>query len=190
MTNIYQARPYQRLDKQSEQMDQSFDCNAHHPVIAAIDLGTNSCRLLVVRVNIANIRSNYFRLRPRFVSWRVVDSYAKVVRLGEGLHENSFLSDGAIERTVEALGTCRRKLDRYYLKRLRVVATEACRRADNVDLLVQRAREELDFEIEIISSAEEANLALKGCSAVLGAHMPYGGHGTTSNVRKGSCRFI
>jgi exopolyphosphatase/guanosine-5'-triphosphate,3'-diphosphate pyrophosphatase len=150
-----------------------IDCNAHHPVIAAIDLGTNSCRLLVVRINIAATRSNYFRLRPKFVSWRVLDSYAKVVGLGEGLHESNYFSDDAINRTVDALAACRRKLDRYYLQRMRIVATEACRRAENVGLLVQRVREELNFDIEVISSKEEANLALQGCSPILNTQIPY-----------------
>lgn len=151
-----------------------LECDSHHPIIAAIDLGTNSCRLLIARVNVAGVRTNYFRSRPRPLSWKVIDSFAKVVRLGEGLHNNDELSEDAIERAMEALATCRKKLDRYHLHSLRAVATEACRRGTNTHLLVERAKKELDLDIEIIDAAEEANLALKGCSAMLSPHIPYG----------------
>lgn len=151
-----------------------LECDCHHPTIAAIDLGTNSCRLLVARVNVAGVRTNYFRSRPKPLSWKVIDSFAKVVRLGEGLHNNEELSEDAMDRAMEALGTCRKKLDRYHLHSLRVVATEACRHAKNNYVLVDRAKKELDLDIEIIGSEEEASLALKGCSAMLNPHVPYG----------------
>lgn len=151
-----------------------LECDSHHPIIAAIDLGTNSCRLLVAKVNVAGIRTNYFRSRPRALAWKVVDSFAKVVRLGEGLHTNNELSDEAIDRAMEALAVCRKKLNRYNLHSLRAVATEACRRATNNHILVNRAKNELDLNIEIIDSEEEASLALKGCSSMLNANIPYG----------------
>lgn len=152
----------------------AIECDSHHPIIAAIDLGTNSCRLLVARVNVAGVRTNYFRSRPKPLSWKVIDSFAKVVRLGEGLHNNDELSDDAIDRAMEALAICRKKLNRYHLHSLRAVATEACRRATNNHVLVDRAKKELDLHIEVIDSDEEASLALKGCSAMLSPHVPYG----------------
>jgi exopolyphosphatase/guanosine-5'-triphosphate,3'-diphosphate pyrophosphatase len=152
----------------------AYECDSHHPVIAAIDLGTNSCRLLVARVNVAGIRTNYFRSRPKPVAWKVIDSFAKVVRLGEGMYSHDELSHDAIERTMEALAVCRKKLDKYSSHTMRAVATEACRRATNKDILVDRARVELGLNIEIISAEEEARLALKGCSAILDPHIPYG----------------
>jgi exopolyphosphatase/guanosine-5'-triphosphate,3'-diphosphate pyrophosphatase len=151
-----------------------LECDSHHPIIAAIDLGTNSCRLLVARVNVAGVRTNYFRSRPKSLAWKVVDSFAKVVRLGEGLHANNELSDEAMERAMEALAICRKKLDRYKLYSMRAVATEACRRATNNHILVARAKNELNLDIEIIDSDEEASLALKGCSAMLSPYVPYG----------------
>jgi exopolyphosphatase/guanosine-5'-triphosphate,3'-diphosphate pyrophosphatase len=151
-----------------------LECDSHHPIIAAIDLGTNSCRLLVARVNVAGIRTNYFRSRPKPLSWKVIDSFAKVVRLGEGLHANNELSDEAMDRAMEALTICRKKLERYNVHSLRAVATEACRRAINNYVLVERAKQELDLHIEIIDSEEEASLALKGCSAMLSPYIPYG----------------
>lgn len=151
-----------------------LECDSHHPIIAAIDLGTNSCRLLIARVNVAGVRTNYFRSRPKPLSWKVIDSFSKVVRLGEGLHNNDELSEDAMERAMEALAICRKKLDRYHLHSLRAVATEACRRATNNHVLVDRAKKELNLDIEVIDSDQEASLALKGCSAMLSPHIPYG----------------
>ncbi len=151
-----------------------LECDSHHPIIAAIDLGTNSCRLLVARVNVAGVRTNYFRSRPKPLAWKVIDSFAKVVRLGEGLHANNELSDEAMDRAMEALTICRKKLERYNVHSLRAVATEACRRATNNYVLVGRAKQELGLDIEIIDSEEEASLALKGCSAMLSPYIPYG----------------
>lgn len=151
-----------------------YECDSHHPIIAAIDLGTNSCRLLVARVNVAGIRTNYFRSRPKPIAWKVIDSFAKVVRLGEGMYSNDELSMDAIERTMEALTVCRKKLDKYNMHSMRAVATEACRRATNKELLVNRARSELNLCLDVISAEEEARLALKGCSAMLDPRIPYG----------------
>lgn len=163
-------------DAQNTHVDgiKPLECESHHPIIAAIDLGTNSCRLLVARVNVAVVRTNYFRSRPKASAWKVIDSFAKVIRLGEGLHANNELSEEAIERAMEALAICRKKLDRYKFHSLRAVATEACRRAVNNHVLVERAKAELDITIEIIDSEEEASLALKGCSAMLNPYIPYG----------------
>lgn len=162
-------------DVQKQQFDKfDYECSGHYPVIAAIDLGTNSCRLLVARVNVAGIRTNYFRSKPKPTSWKVVDSFAKVVRLGEGLYSNDELSLDAIERAMDALAICRSKLDRYKLDGMRAVATEACRRATNKHILVERASKELGLNIEVIEAEEEARLALKGCSAILNPNIPYG----------------
>ncbi len=147
--------------------------SAHHPVLAAIDLGTNSCRLLVASVNVASLKKTFFRRRPNLAGWRIIDSFAKIVRLGEGLYKNNQLSLEAIERALDALKTCRKKMDFHGVTYVRAVATEACRRAQNGLILVQRAKEELDLDIEIIDGEEEARLALTGCAAILNTKIPY-----------------
>ena len=147
--------------------------NEHSPSVAAIDLGTNSCRLLVARVNIAGLQPNYFRSKPKQKIWKVVDSLAKIVRLGEGLHEEQFLTHDAIERALEALSLCRQKLDYHHVKIVRAVATEACRRATNTPLLIERAKNELNLDVEVISASEEARLAINGCIAVINPNIPY-----------------
>ena len=121
-------------------------------VYGALDLGTNNCRLLVARPN----RSGF----------RVIDAFSRTVRLGEGLGNVNSLSEPAMGRTIEALRLCRSKIERNGVTRLRAVATEACRRADNGMSFIARAREEARIDLEVIAPEEEAELALIGCSTL------------------------
>ncbi|MHA1558812.1 MAG: Ppx/GppA phosphatase family protein [Alphaproteobacteria bacterium] len=150
-------------------------CHAHNPIMAALDLGTNSCRLIISMANVANMKRTFFRRRPfHKFSWKVLYSSAQSVCLGEGLHESGVLSEEAIERTIKALSFFRDKIDDYDVTYIRAIATEACRRAKNSSVLIDRAREELGFNIEVISSQEEATLTLKGCIGVFDHKIPYG----------------
>lgn len=128
-------------------------------VIAAIDLGTTSCRLLVAR--------------PEGTSFRVIDSFSRVVRLGEGIQTNNQLQPVAIARTFEALKICRDKISKNHVNKIRAVTTEACRRAENSAELLDRARTDLNIDIEVITPLEEARLALSGCAAILDPNVPY-----------------
>ncbi|MBF0246798.1 MAG: Ppx/GppA family phosphatase [Alphaproteobacteria bacterium] len=128
------------------------------PAYGAIDLGTNNCRMLVAR--------------PFKGSFRVVDSFSRIVRLGEGVSAEGRLSEDAITRTISALKVCRAKLRSKSVQRIRSVATEACRRAENgVDFLA-RVKEEACIELETISPQEEAALTLRGCSPLLDPSHP------------------
>jgi len=124
-------------------------------VYAALDLGTNNCRLLVAK--------------PNRDGFRVVDAFSRIVRLGEGLGNSSILSEQAMDRTIEALHVCRSKVERNGVTRLRAVATEACRRADNGAAFIERARAEANIDLEVIAADEEAELALIGCSSLYDA---------------------
>ena len=117
---------------------------------AAIDLGTNNCRLLVAR--------------SQGDGFRVIDAFSRIVRLGEGLVANNRLSDPAMDRTIEAMRICASKVRRNGASRVRAVATEACRRADNGSAFVTRAFQESGIQLEIIETLEEARLALTGCA--------------------------
>jgi exopolyphosphatase/guanosine-5'-triphosphate,3'-diphosphate pyrophosphatase len=119
---------------------------------AAIDLGTNNCRLLVAR--------------PDGDGFRVIDAFSRIVRLGEGLVANNRLSDPAMLRTIDALRICASKVRRNRTTKVRAVATEACRRADNGVDFVTRAFQESGIELEIIPTGEEARLALTGCASL------------------------
>ena len=127
--------------------------DARREVYAALDLGTNNCRLLVAR--------------PAGGGFRVIDAYSRIVRLGEGLSASGRLSEAAMTRSLAALAACAGKLRRRRVTRLRAVATEACRRAANGEPFLERVREETGLELEIISNSEEAHLAHAGCAPLL-----------------------
>ena len=122
-------------------------------IYSAIDLGTNNCRLLV-----AQQTANGFR---------VIDSFSRVVRLGEGLSKNGTLSKEAIDRTIEALDMCVAKIQRRGVTHMRNVATQACREALNCDEFIERVEKEVRIKLHIIDPAEEARLAVMGCKALL-----------------------
>jgi exopolyphosphatase/guanosine-5'-triphosphate,3'-diphosphate pyrophosphatase len=125
------------------------------PVLAAIDLGSNNCRLLIA-------------VPRRGGGFRVIDSFSRTVRLGEGVAQTGRLAEAAIVRTVEALRVCAERLARHRGLRLRAIATEACRRAANADDLLARVRADTGIELHIISAEEEARLAAVGCAPLLG----------------------
>ncbi len=123
------------------------------PVYAAIDLGTNNCRLLVAK-----------RSRDGF---RVIDAYSRIVRLGEGLASTGHLSDEAMDRAAAALKICADKMHRRGVTRARSIATEACRTAANGADFVARIKRETGIELDIVSTADEAQLAVGGCAPLL-----------------------
>ena len=123
------------------------------PAFAALDLGTNNCRLLVGA--------------PVGDGFRVLDSFSRVVRLGEGLHRTGELSQSAMDRTITALHGCVARLSRRPLREMRAVATEACRRATNGREFLARVQRETGLRIAVISSREEAELAVESCAALL-----------------------
>ncbi|MBK3731549.1 exopolyphosphatase/guanosine-5'-triphosphate,3'-diphosphate pyrophosphatase [Azospirillum brasilense] len=129
------------------------------PVFAALDLGTNNCRLLIAR--------------PIPGGFRVIDAFSRIVRLGEGLTRNDRLSDSAMERTLTALKICGSKIERRGVTAARAVATEACRRARNCSEFIDAVERETGIAIEIISSQEEGRLALAGCASLLDPNVPY-----------------
>jgi exopolyphosphatase/guanosine-5'-triphosphate,3'-diphosphate pyrophosphatase len=122
-------------------------------LFAALDLGTNNCRLLIGA--------------PTRHGFRVVDSFSRIVRLGEGLAGTGALSDAAMERTISALSACAERLHRRPVRRLAAVATEACRRAANGPAFLARAARETGLSPRIISPREEAELAMESCAPLL-----------------------
>jgi exopolyphosphatase / guanosine-5'-triphosphate,3'-diphosphate pyrophosphatase len=131
------------------------------PNYAALDLGTNNCRLLIARRAVGG------------GSFRVVDAFSRIVRLGEGVAATGGLSETAMARTIEALRVCAGKIAHRNVAAGRYVATEACRRAANCGAFLARVRDELGIELEIISTAEEARLVVTGCAPLLHPRIPY-----------------
>lgn len=122
---------------------------------AALDLGTNNCRLLIARVS-----SDGFR---------VIDSFSRIIRLGEGISTTGRISDAAISRAVGALSVCGDKIRAKGAKRLRTIATEACRAADNADAFLSLIKRETGIQLEIIDRETESTLAAIGCTPLLAA---------------------
>jgi len=123
------------------------------PHFAALDLGTNNCRLLIAT--------------PTARGFRIVDAYSRIVRLGEGLSQSGRLSEAAMERALAALKVCADKVRRHEPVRLRAIATQACRSAENGAEFLARVQARTGIALSIISPGEEAQLSVAGCSNLI-----------------------
>lgn len=123
------------------------------PNYAALDLGTNNCRLLIAT--------------PTSHGFRVVEAYSRIVRLGEGLGASGRLSEPAMERAMAALKVSAEKIRRRKAVRVKAIATQACRMAENGSAFVERVRQETGLKLEIITPREEAQLSVAGCVTLL-----------------------
>ncbi len=120
---------------------------------AALDLGTNSCRMLIAQ--------------PKGSQFHVIDSFSKSVQLGAGLEKTGKLNRGSMIRTIQALRVCQQKLKKHKVKRMRLVATEACRRAKNAQDFIRQVRRETGLKLDIILPEEEARLAVISCAPLV-----------------------
>ena len=123
------------------------------PLYGALDLGTNNCRLLIAT--------------PVATGFEVVDAFSRIVRLGEGAGAARSLSDDAMDRTISALRVCANKLKWHGVTRHRLIATEACRIAENGAEFLQRVKDEIGIELEMIDRATEAQLAVSGAAPLI-----------------------
>ena len=126
---------------------------------AALDLGTNNCRLLIAR--------------PSRRNFQVVDSFSRIIRLGEAVAQTGRLGDEAMARTRDALRICAFKIERNGVERARLIATEACRIADNATEFLEGVKRDLGLDIEILSRADEAKLAVCGCASLIDPDCDY-----------------
>jgi exopolyphosphatase/guanosine-5'-triphosphate,3'-diphosphate pyrophosphatase len=122
-------------------------------VFAALDLGTNNCRLLIAT--------------PSSRGFRIVDAFSRIVRLGEGVDDSGRLSEAAMERALGALSVCADKIARRGVTRIRAVATQACRAAANGEAFLDRVARTTGLRLSLISPLEEAQLAVAGCLDLL-----------------------
>ncbi len=120
---------------------------------AAVDLGTNSCRMLIAQ--------------PRGSQFTIIDSFSKTVQLGTGLEASGRLSRASMVRTLQALRICQKKIEQHSVLRMRLVATEAARRARNSQEFLRQVRRETGLQIEIIAPEEEARLAVISCAPLV-----------------------
>ncbi|MEN0086971.1 MAG: Ppx/GppA phosphatase family protein [Pseudomonadota bacterium] len=143
-----QSRPQSRLRSRPPRKAPRADA------YAALDLGTNNCRLLMAVPSAPD-------------HFRVVGSFSRIVRLGDGLEHSGRLRDDAMDRAVEALKICNQRLTSARIRRARLIATEACRRANNGAEFLARVQKEAGLELEIVDRETEARLAVAGCGSLL-----------------------
>ncbi|MEQ1617307.1 MAG: Ppx/GppA phosphatase family protein [Terricaulis sp.] len=130
------------------------------PLFAALDLGTNNCRLLMAA--------------PAYDgSLRVVDGFSRIVRLGEGLAHTGRLSEGAMGRAYQALAACAQRIEARSPVAIGCVATQACRAAANGQVFLNRVEKDLGLKFEVISAEEEARLSVLGCASLLEREAEY-----------------
>lgn len=142
------SRPHQRAAFEAGRAGE-----ADGDLYAALDLGTNNCRLLIAK--------------PDERGFRVVDAYSRIVRLGEGVGASRRLSEAAMERAIDALDNCHRKLAERGVRRSRLIATEACRAAENGEEFIARVQRETGLALEIVNRETEARLAVAGCASLV-----------------------
>jgi exopolyphosphatase/guanosine-5'-triphosphate,3'-diphosphate pyrophosphatase len=174
--------PYARQDVRQAgnggSRDQAREAGEPRTTYAALDLGTNNCRLLVAR--------------PAGHAFRVIDAFSRIIRLGEGISASGRISEAAIERAVAALSVCRDKMRHRHAGRARLIATEACRAAENGDEFRARILREVGLDLEIIDRETEAALAATGCTPLIdpdteGVILFDIGGGSSELVRLGPC---
>ncbi|MGD9981638.1 MAG: Ppx/GppA phosphatase family protein [Hyphomonadaceae bacterium] len=127
------------------------------PVFAALDLGTNNCRLLMAQQNADG-------------SLKVVDGFSRIVRLGEGLAHTGRLSEGAMARAYQALVACAQRIEAREPVAIGCVATQACRAASNGQTFLNRVEKDLGLKFQVITPEEEARLSVLGCASLLEAN--------------------
>lgn len=141
------------LDRSPPVEPSARDLPAPAPLYAALDLGTNSCRMLIAQ--------------PRGSQFTVVDSFSKTVQLGAGLEATGRLSRASMNRTIQAMRICQKKLEKHGVSRMRLVATEACRRARNARDFIRQVKRETGLMLEVIAPEEEARLAVISCAPLV-----------------------
>jgi exopolyphosphatase/guanosine-5'-triphosphate,3'-diphosphate pyrophosphatase len=134
-------------------LDPAAGSDLYGPTYAALDLGTNNCRLLVARAT--------------HDGFRVIDAFSRIIRLGEGVAASGRLGEPAIARAIEVLRICRDKMRNRGVTRARLIATEACRLAGNGDEFLDRVRRQVGIELEVVDRGTEALLAATGCTQLV-----------------------
>jgi exopolyphosphatase/guanosine-5'-triphosphate,3'-diphosphate pyrophosphatase len=130
------------------------------PVFAALDLGTNNCRLLMAQRNADG-------------SLKVVDGFSRIVRLGEGLAHTGRLSEGAMARAYQALAACAQRIEARSPVAVECIATQACRAATNGAMFLNRVEKDLRLKFTVITPEEEARLSVLGCASLLDASVEH-----------------
>ena len=117
--------------------------------LAAIDIGTLTCRLLVAEVNLPD-------------EFKEMDADRRILRLGEGVDHHKRLSTDAMDRVVGTLKEWKERTAKYDLDALAIVATSAVRESENRQEFLTRVKQETGWDVEILTGEEEARRTLLG----------------------------
>ena len=133
---------------------------------AALDIGTNNCRLLIAEASHATGNSNG-------TDFTILDSYADAVLLGDALYDTGMISTEAMLRCIDVLKICAAKIREYPSITTRAVATATCRTARNGNDFIEQANQETGLNIGIISQEEESRLACISCQPLVNSKSDY-----------------
>jgi exopolyphosphatase/guanosine-5'-triphosphate,3'-diphosphate pyrophosphatase len=148
-----ESAPYEHAHREVRADPAALGTDLCGPTYAALDLGTNNCRLLVARAT--------------HDGFRVIDAFSRIIRLGEGITASGRLGEPAMGRAIEVLRICRDKMRNRGVTRSRLIATEACRLAENGGDFLDRVRSEVGIELEVVDRETEAMLAATGCTPLV-----------------------
>lgn len=143
-------------------------------VLAALDLGTNNCRMMIAEADAQD-------------GFRLLEAFSRITRLGEGLGASGALQEEAMARTVTALRRCAERAQRRQVTHLRAVTTEACRRASNAQAFLERVQRQTGIALDVVPPEEEARLAVAGCVSLLDG---FAGHALVFDIGGGSTEVI
>lgn len=137
---------------------------------AAVDLGTNSARLLVAEVEDKIER---------------IEKITTITRLGQGVDKSRRLSNEAIDRNIDLLLKYKKIAEGYGVYDIKAIATSAVRDAANKDEFVKRVKDAAGIDLDVISGDLEAELGFLGASSIMGGEMC-----TVIDIGGGSTEFI
>ena len=140
--------------------------------VAAVDVGTNSVRLLVAEPAVGGITH--------------LERLMTVTRLGQGVDATGSLHDDALRRTLDCIAGYADRWRELEVTRVRIAATSAVRDAANRDAFFDGVRQIAGVDAEVLSGEEEARTAFRGATASLRAAAPY----LVLDIGGGSTEFI
>lgn len=130
----------------------------HERILAAIDVGTNSIHMVVVKI------------QPQLPAFTIIDREKETVRLGNFSGETGGLSEDAMDRGIRALKRCRAIANGFNAEEIVAVATSAVREAENGSVFIQRVEQEVGLSINLISGTEEARRIYLGVLSGMSLH--------------------
>ena len=173
---MLKKQPNPRRTPSIQRLKDKDDTGKQRPVLsqrlvskraAVIDLGTNNCRLLIAE------KKTFHPKGQKGDEFRIIDSFSRIVRLGEGLSKSGKLNSDAMDRTIAALKICAHKIQKSGAQHVRAVATQACRQALNGTEFLHRVKAETSITLTIINTMQEVKLGIASSLPLLKRRWPF-----------------